>query len=267
MQNAIKKIDELVFNKKYEEAIDGLEYLIGYVEEADGAFEQQLAFLYYYKASLLNLTGKSREALAPIAKACELDSENAKYFSLRSHIYENLGRNDAAMQDQISVLQKMPAIIQGREKEFENAVKYMKEIGKNYENGEFNKEELMDFFMNLAQNNAQAEEAECQEQVEQEGAECLLAEPKNYPSDMVNAICCHAKNVKEINAIWLKLMIMNNEQSYLLIVDCNEDIKNIFDGIGHVGQQYLPDGMYIDMVPYNDPFGQQAATGEPFYRR
>ena len=84
---------------------------------------------------------------------------------------------------------------------------------------------------------------------------------------MVNAICRYAKNVKKINAIWLKLMVKDGEQSFLLIVDSIGDEQTIYNGIAQAGQQYLPAGMYIDIISYEEPFGKNAATGKPFYKK
>lgn len=105
------------------------------------------------------------------------------------------------------------------------------------------------------------------EQVIEEDTEVLLGEPKPYPQDLINAICSYAKNVKEINAIWLKLMVKGGEQSFLLIVDSIGDKQSIYGGIAKIGQQYLPTGMYIDMIPYDTPFGKNAATNKPFYKK
>lgn len=151
MKNALKKIDDLVFNKQFDEALAGLEQLIDYVENLHNKkYDLQLAHLYYYKASILNLLNRFEEALVSSNKSCELDSSNVKHFVLRKNIHEFLGNKDAAMHDQIRIFEKMPSIVQGREKEFEDAMKYMQELGNNYENGEFTKEELMDYLMDLA---------------------------------------------------------------------------------------------------------------------
>lgn len=151
MQNAVKKIDELFFNKQYKEALEELDNLIKQFEGGIG-FNKQLAFLYYYKASILNFLENFQDALFCINKACQLDPGNVKHFILRSHLHQILGNNDNAMQDQIIVLEKMPSIIQGHEEEYENAIKYMKELGINYQNGEFTKEELVEHLMNLSKN-------------------------------------------------------------------------------------------------------------------
>ena len=150
MQNALKKIDDLVLNKQFEEAITGLEQLIDYVENInDKKYDKQLAHLYYYKAGILNLLGRLEEALDSSNKSCELDSSNVKHFILRKNINVILGNKDATVQDQITIFEKMPAIIQGQEEDFKYAMKYMQELGINYDNGEFTKDELFDYLKDL----------------------------------------------------------------------------------------------------------------------
>jgi len=93
-----------------------------------------------------------------------------------------------------------------------------------------------------------------------------IGDPANYPTEMVEAIKKYAKKNKAINAIWLKLMTRDGEQSHLAIVDFVGNRKAVFGVIAEAARPYF-NGMYLDMVPYADSFGQQAAKGEPFYRR
>lgn len=96
----------------------------------------------------------------------------------------------------------------------------------------------------------------------------LIGDPKEYPEQMVKAITDYSKTVKDINAIWLKLMVRDEEKSYLLVVDFKGEKQKIFSGIADAARDYLPSNMYIDMVPYDGEFGQSAAkTGKPFYQR
>lgn len=109
--------------------------------------------------------------------------------------------------------------------------------------------------------------ARVQQQVVQKSTKVMLGEPREYPKEMVEAISAYAKGVSAIKAIWLKLMIKEGEQSFLLIVDAEGDVRSLFQGIANVAVKHLPKGMYIDMVPANEEFGKSAATGEPFYER
>ncbi len=94
-----------------------------------------------------------------------------------------------------------------------------------------------------------------------------LGEPREYPKDMVRAICAHMKKDKSVKAAYLRLMMKDGEQSYLVVVDFSGDRRETFDGVGKAAWKHL-DGMYIDLVPFDTDFGRQAAMGvEPFYKR
>lgn len=104
-------------------------------------------------------------------------------------------------------------------------------------------------------------------QIVKEQTPVKLGEPADYPRRMTDSIIAHAKRVKAIEAIWLKLMEKNGELSYLLVVDAKGDARQYFKGIADAAVPFLPSGMFVDMVPYTDRFGKSAATGDPFYRR
>ena len=104
------------------------------------------------------------------------------------------------------------------------------------------------------------------EQKVSKDTQVMIGEPAVYPTEMVQSIKEFANKNKAIKAIWLKLMMKDGEQSYLVIVDFKGDQNMVFAGIADAARPYL-NGMYIDMVPYADRFGQKAATGQPFYRR
>jgi len=62
-------------------------------------------------------------------------------------------------------------------------------------------------------------------------------------------------------------MVKENEKSYLLIVDFKGDRNSVFSAIANAAIPHIHNGMPVDMVPFTDKFGRDAATGEPFYRR
>ena len=111
-----------------------------------------------------------------------------------------------------------------------------------------------------------ANKGAAQWQVKQE-ATVELGEPSVYPEAMVKAICAHVKENKNVKAAYLRLMTKDGEQSWLVVVDFTGDRRETFDGIGKAAWDHL-NGMYIDLVPLDTNFGQQAAMGvEPFYKR
>ncbi|MBO7334244.1 MAG: enhanced serine sensitivity protein SseB [Lachnospiraceae bacterium] len=97
--------------------------------------------------------------------------------------------------------------------------------------------------------------------------EVTVGEPSPYPTEMTEAIKEYAKTNKDINAIYLKLMIKDGEQSFLLTVDFKGDQNEIFNGIADAGREFLPKGMYIDIIPMDSDFGRKVADNEPFYKK
>ena len=93
----------------------------------------------------------------------------------------------------------------------------------------------------------------------------LLGEPKDYPITMVEAIQNYAKTNNNIKRIFLKLMVMEGKQSFLLIVDFKGDRNIIFDQLFKIAQPYIPKEMFLDLIPYSEEFGKNAADNKPFY--
>ena len=62
-------------------------------------------------------------------------------------------------------------------------------------------------------------------------------------------------------------MVKEDEKSFLIIVDAEGDARKYFPNIANSAMPYIPKGMFIDMIPYDDDFGRDAASGEPFYKR
>ena len=93
-----------------------------------------------------------------------------------------------------------------------------------------------------------------------------LGEPKDYPTEMVEAIKTYLNGETAVRRAWLRLMYRSGEYSYLVVVDFEGDRKNVFGKIADAARPYLGN-MYIDMVPFADDFGKRAVEGvEPFYQ-
>ncbi len=103
--------------------------------------------------------------------------------------------------------------------------------------------------------------------VVQEDTPVFLGDPADFPTEMAEAAAKYAQGNPDINAFWLKLMTSEKEQSFLLVIDCTGDWDTAVSGIADAAQPFLPKGYYLDMIPYEDSLGQQAATGEPYYKR
>ena len=102
-------------------------------------------------------------------------------------------------------------------------------------------------------------------QVVEKDTQVMIANPSVYPEEMMESIRTHLQNEPGVSKVWLRMMIKQEEKSYLLVVDYSGDRNEIFRGIANAAKPYLK-GMFLDMVPVTEPFGQQATEGiEPFY--
>ena len=105
------------------------------------------------------------------------------------------------------------------------------------------------------------------EKVVQKDTKVQVGEPAEYPVQMIDAISKAAKTDRRVNAIHLKLMVNGDEKSYLLIVDFNGDRNEVFGLLANAGKPFLPEGMYLDIVPISDNSWKKVADNKPFYRK
>lgn len=97
--------------------------------------------------------------------------------------------------------------------------------------------------------------------------EVIVGEPREYPARMIEAIREYMKKQKYIKKAYLRLMIKDNEKSYLIIVDFDDNNKKeIFQDIEEIAYQYL-NGIFIDMSEMNDWARKVTKDVEPFYKR
>lgn len=102
-------------------------------------------------------------------------------------------------------------------------------------------------------------------QVVKEDTQVMLGDAKEYPTAMVAAISDYLTKQPSARRAWLRLMIQDNEQSYLLIAEFAGNNDAFFGGISDAARPYL-NGMNINMVPYQDSFGKSATKNvPPFY--
>lgn len=104
----------------------------------------------------------------------------------------------------------------------------------------------------------------------QKDTEVILGSPIQYPQPLIDALSKYLQTKIEVKSAYLRLMLQDQQQSYLIVIDINQDAdpKNIFQNLGEVIKPYLFEDKYIDFIPANTTFGQQAIKGaEPFYQR
>lgn len=108
---------------------------------------------------------------------------------------------------------------------------------------------------------------EIKEQVAEKDTKIMIGEPAEYPQKMIDEICKYLKTNKNVNAAYLRLMIKENEQSYLIVVDFTGDKNEVFGGIANVGVPFS-NGKYIDFVPLSSNFGKESVENvAPFYKK
>ena len=105
------------------------------------------------------------------------------------------------------------------------------------------------------------------EQVAEKDTKVMLGEPAEYPQKMIDEVCKYLKTNKNVNAAYLRLMVKNNEQSYLIVVDFSGDKNEVFSGIANAGGPFS-NGKFLDFVPLTDDFGKSAVEKvESFYKK
>lgn len=93
----------------------------------------------------------------------------------------------------------------------------------------------------------------------------MLGEPKEYPTEMVEAMCGQMEKMPEVKRAWLRLMVKENVQSFLVVVDFTGNREEVFGKIAAAARPRLKD-RYLDMVSYEDGFGKKAVENvTPFY--
>lgn len=94
----------------------------------------------------------------------------------------------------------------------------------------------------------------------------MIGDPAEYPTKMIEGIKGYMKKQKAIKKAYLRLMIKDNEKSYLIIVDFDGEKEEIFKGIANAAASYS-NGMLIDMVGIDNWSKDVVKDIEPFYKK
>lgn len=64
----------------------------------------------------------------------------------------------------------------------------------------------------------------------------------------------------KVKSAFLRLILQNRQESHLTVIDINQNVdpKNIFQNLAEIIKHYLSEGKYIDFIPANISFSQQA---------
>lgn len=104
-----------------------------------------------------------------------------------------------------------------------------------------------------------------QEKTFTEETEVLIGDPKPFPSELVRVISTELRNDTSVKQAWLRMMICDDEKSYLIIVDFEGEHENLFGRISRAAMPYLGE-MGLNMAPYDSRLGKQSTDGiRPFY--
>ncbi len=87
------------------------------------------------------------------------------------------------------------------------------------------------------------------------------------PFQLMNTLCEAARNTPAINAMWLRGINLNGEDSYLLIVDFEGNRNTTFAALGEASRKFLGEKP-LHIVPRDDGFGGKATEGaNPIYTK
>lgn len=84
--------------------------------------------------------------------------------------------------------------------------------------------------------------------------------PKKYPHKMVDFLKSYLKEKPLINKAYLLLMVreINNEESFLLVIDSEQDNTNYYDDISRQALPFLNKRQKLDFVSSKSEFGKSA---------
>ena len=94
----------------------------------------------------------------------------------------------------------------------------------------------------------------------------MVGEPAQFPQALADAVRERAAALPEVARIWLRLMVREGQESYLLVVDHTGSEGQLFAALAQAARPYVGD-MGVDLVPYDSGLGRSAAQGQPFYQR
>ena len=93
-----------------------------------------------------------------------------------------------------------------------------------------------------------------------------LFELRSVPHEMITVLMSVMSQTESINKAYLKGMVQGDVTYYLVIVDFEGDISELY-GISEQAEQYS-NGVPVEVVPYESDFGMYAAQSTyPFYQK
>ncbi|MDE6727078.1 MAG: enhanced serine sensitivity protein SseB [Oscillospiraceae bacterium] len=83
-----------------------------------------------------------------------------------------------------------------------------------------------------------------------------LYAPSPYPFQLSDKLCEAAKELPEINRLWLRGITLDGREGYLVVVDFDGDMNMTFPALGGAAKEYFT--LPVHFVPYVAGFGENA---------
>lgn len=120
---------------------------------------------------------------------------------------------------------------------------------------------------NLIIDNQRIEYINKQSNVIKKGDKIAVGKPKEKPVELIDGLIKFFKTLDCVNQGYLLWMVRNNEASYLLVLDADEEEQSLFPQIAEVSKPFLS-GKLLDMIPVNSSFGKTVIENQvPFYSK
>lgn len=102
-----------------------------------------------------------------------------------------------------------------------------------------------------------------------ESESVMIGEPEKYPHKMIEALKDFLPSINSVKSAYFLLMVRGEkDKSYLLVVDTDGNLNDVFGKIAKIVTKYLAKEELIDFVTLSQPFGKSAVEGqEPFYKK
>lgn len=102
-----------------------------------------------------------------------------------------------------------------------------------------------------------------------ESESVMIGAPEEYPHKMIEALKDFLPSIDSVKSAYLLLMVRGEkDKSYLLVLDTDGNLNDVFRKIAKVAIKYLSKEELIDFVPLSQSFGKSAVEGqEPFYKK
>jgi len=98
------------------------------------------------------------------------------------------------------------------------------------------------------------------------GEKIAVGKTKEMPVDLLKVLSDFFAKTKYVQQAFLLWMVRNNECSYLLVLDAENEVKTLFKSISDISHDYL-NGFFLDIVMADTSFGRSVIENQlHFYK-